>query len=175
MAIRRTVDVPVELVEQFRKCGATSAYLISVLPAEVWRVAPAWREKGRTIADIVTHVQGVRRTFARMGGARPGPAALDRHTVTPAQARRALVDSTETLAQQFEAAIADGRTRVPGQPRRLVDMLTYLMQHDAHHRGQITMLAHGFGHRLSGTDTARLWGWSKLPPATPRRGPRSAG
>lgn len=43
-------------------------------------------------------------------------------------------------------------------------MLTYLMQHDAHHRGQITMVAHDLGHRLSGTHTARLWGWSKLPP-----------
>jgi uncharacterized damage-inducible protein DinB len=162
--IRRTLDVPVELVERFRQCGAATEYLIGVLPAGVWQAAPATRGKGRTIAAIVAHVQSVRRTFARMGGARPGPPSLDRRTVTPAQAQRAIAQSTETLAEQFAAAIAEGRTRVPGQPRRLADMLTYLMQHDAHHRGQITMLAHDLGHRLSSRDTTRIWGWSSLPP-----------
>ena len=35
-------------------------------------------------------------------------------------------------------------------------MLTYLMQHDAHHRGQICLLARDLGHEFSGDDTMRL-------------------
>jgi uncharacterized damage-inducible protein DinB len=46
-------------------------------------------------------------------------------------------------------------------PRRVIDMLTYLMQHDAHHRGQICMLARHLGHAFSGDDTLRIWGWKR--------------
>jgi hypothetical protein len=109
-------------------------------------------------------MQGVRCTFARMGGARPGPPKLDKRSVTPAQAGRAFRQSTDDLVQLFEAAFASRRARGQGLPRRVVDMLTYLMQHDAHHRGQICMLARDLGHEFSGDDTMRLWGWKKIPP-----------
>ena len=42
-------------------------------------------------------------------------------------------------------------------------MLTYLIQHDAHHRGQICSLARDLGHEFLAEDIARLWGWKKLP------------
>jgi uncharacterized damage-inducible protein DinB len=50
-------------------------------------------------------------------------------------------------------------------PRRVVNMLAYLMQHDAHHRGQISMLARDLGHEFSGDDVMRMWGWKAMPPA----------
>jgi uncharacterized damage-inducible protein DinB len=109
-------------------------------------------------------MQGVRRTFARMGGARPGPPALDRKRVTQKQASRALRQSTDALAIMFESALADGQPRVTGMPRRVIDMLTYLMQHDAHHRGQICMLARDLGHEFTGDDTMRMWGWKAMTP-----------
>ncbi|HET9261533.1 MAG TPA: DinB family protein [Vicinamibacterales bacterium] len=93
------------------------------------------------MAAIVAHMQSVRRTFARMGGARPGPPSLDRNRATRSEAQRALRRSTDDLAVLFGAAIAARRARVKGMPRRVVDMLVYLMQHDAHHRGQIVVLA----------------------------------
>jgi uncharacterized damage-inducible protein DinB len=37
------------------------------------------------------------------------------------------------------------------------------MNHDAHHRGQITMRARELGHEFSGDDVMRIWGWKKLP------------
>lgn len=164
MPIRRTLDLPVELLEQFRRSGEVSAYLALVLAPEVWRARPLSRSKGRTVADILAHMYGVRRTFARMGGTREGLPPVDRRTCTPQQVAGALRRSTETLAEQFEAAIAEGRTRVAGMPRRLVDMLLYIVQHDAHHRGQITTLARDLGYPLGVKDVARIWGWAKLPP-----------
>jgi uncharacterized damage-inducible protein DinB len=64
-------------------------------------------------------------------------------------------------------------------PRRAIDMLTYLVQHDAHHRGQICMLARDLGHAFSGDDTMRLWGWKAIPadssePLRRRRATRQA-
>ena len=168
MVIRRSLDVPSELLEEFRRCGTVTAYLVTVLPPALWQAPPPGRPGGRTIAAIAAHIQGVRRTFARLGGARPGPPSLDRKLVTQDQASRALLQSTEVLAALFETALAAGHTRVKGMPRRVVNMLTYLVQHDAHHRGQIVMLAGDLGHRLSGDETMRIWGWKSMPPPPAR-------
>ena len=135
---------------------------MGALPAAVWRALPP-SGRGRTIAAVVAHMQSVRRTFARLGGARPGPPTLDRLRVTPTQAQRALRQSTEELARLFESALASGHPRVKGMPRRTVNMLIYIVQHDAHHRGQICMLARDHGHRFSGDDVMRLWGWKAMP------------
>jgi uncharacterized damage-inducible protein DinB len=161
MAKRRPLEVEAELIEAFRRCGLATEYLVSRVPAGLWRAAPP-AGRGRSIAAIVAHMQSVRRAFARTGGARPGPPLLDRHRVTPAQARRALVQSTEDLARLFEAALVARHARVKGMPRRAIDMLTYLMQHDAHHRGQICTLARDLGHRFTSEEIMRVWGWKAM-------------
>jgi len=162
MAKGRPLEVERELLEAFRQSGLVSEYLVGVLPTALWRVAPP-SGRGRSIAAIVAHMQSVRRTFARMGGARPGPPSLDRQRSTRVQAQRALRQSTEDLTHLFETAIAARRARVKGMPRRVVNMLAYLMQHDAHHRGQICGLARDLGHEFRSEDTMRVWGWKALP------------
>jgi uncharacterized damage-inducible protein DinB len=162
----RPLDIGRELLESFIQSGLVNEYLVSVLPTPLWRAAPPMG-RGRSVAAIVAHMQSVRRTFARMGGARPGPPSLDRQRSTPAQARRALRQSTEDLAHLFETAFAAGRARVKGMPRRAINMLAYLMQHDAHHRGQICALARDLGHEFRSEDTMRIWGWKALPPHAP--------
>jgi uncharacterized damage-inducible protein DinB len=165
---KRPLEIERELLEEFVRNGLITEYLVGVLPDGIWR-APPPGGRGRTIAAIVAHIQSVRRTFARMGGARPGPPSLDRLTVTRAQAQRALRQSTDDLAALFATAIAERRTRVKGMSRRVVNMLFYLMQHDAHHRGQIFMIAKGLGHEFRGEDVTRVWGWRALPDALAAR------
>ena len=161
MARGRPLNVQAELLEAFQRSGAVNVYLVSVLPEELWRLDPP-TGRGRTMAANVAHMQSVRRTFARMAGARSAGRSLDRRRVTRAQAQVALMASTLALAKAFAASFEEGRARVKGQPRRAVDMLTYLMQHDAHHRGQICALAKDLGHRFTSDDIMRLWGWKKL-------------
>jgi uncharacterized damage-inducible protein DinB len=161
MPTGRPLDVERELIEEFRRSGRVNEYLVGALPPALWRMPPPGG-RGRSMAAIVAHMQGVRRTFARMGGARPGPPPLDRNRSTPAQAQRALRRSTEDLAQLFEAALAANQARVKGMPRRMVNMLLYLVQHDAHHRGQICGLARDLGHQFASQDTMRIWGWKAL-------------
>jgi len=162
MARGRPLDVEAELLEAFRHSGLVTEYLVGVVPQELWRAAPP-SGRGRTIAAIVAHIQSVRRTFARMGGASPGPPSLDRKTVTAAQARQAIRRSTEELTRLFQTAFQGRAARVKGMPRRAVDMLTYLLQHDAHHRGQICTLIRDLGLELGGNDVTRIWGWKALP------------
>lgn len=159
----RPLELEAELLEAFERSGRVSALLVRALSDAVWRLPPPGG-RGRTIAAIVAHMQGVRRTFAKMGGARPVPAALDRRTVSRARAAAALDRSTDVLVRLFARAFASGRARVPGMPRRAVDTLAYLLQHDAHHRGQITMVATSLGHRFEADDVMRIWGWKALRP-----------
>jgi uncharacterized damage-inducible protein DinB len=159
MAIRRTMELEEEVLERFAHAGGVTEYLVSVLPQRLWHQEA---ERGRTIAAMVTHVHGVRRTFAKMGGG-PALAALDRKTVTPAAARKALREVNDVLTDQFRKAIAARATRVKGTPRRAVDMMFYLTQHDAHHRGQIMMRVRELGHEFPGDVIMRVWGWKKMP------------
>jgi uncharacterized damage-inducible protein DinB len=54
-------------------------------------------------------------------------------------------------------------------PRRIVNMLLYLIQHDAHHRGQIFSLAKSLGHEFHTEDVMRVWGWKALPGGVTQR------
>ena len=157
------LELESELLEVFRQNGLVNEYLVGALPSSLWQANPPGG-RGRSIAAIVAHMQSVRRMFARTGGARPGPSPLDRVRSTPLQAQRALRESTDVLADLFETAIAGRQARVKGMPRRLVNMIAYLMQHDAHHRGQICWLARELGHAFRSEDTMRIWGWKALPP-----------
>ncbi len=161
MAVGRPLNAAQEIVEEFERCARVTEYLVTRLPRRVWYLrSPSGH--GRTIAAMVAHIHGVRKTFAKMGG---GPALppLDRKRVTPVEARNALREINGILIAMFRQSLARGEARVKGLPRRTINMMVYLTQHDAHHRGQITMRARELGHEFSSDDVMRIWGWKKLP------------
>ncbi|MGH9700031.1 MAG: DinB family protein [Candidatus Acidiferrales bacterium] len=41
-------------------------------------------------------------------------------------------------------------------------MLCYMISHEAHHRGQVCMLAHQLGCKLPNAVTSDMWNWEKL-------------
>jgi len=42
------------------------------------------------------------------------------------------------------------------------NMFAYMFAHEAHHRGQILMLAHELGYRLPDQAAYGIWQWDKL-------------
>lgn len=161
MPPRKPLDIGQELLDRFDHAMRVTEYLVSVIPTAAWHAEPP-AGGGRTIAAIVAHMHSLRRTFANMGTGRSIGPSLDRQRVTRRQAVTALRQSRKALRELFAGAIARGEGRVGKLPRRVIDMMTYLIQHDAHHRGQITRQIRELGHALPKESTTIIWGWRKL-------------
>jgi uncharacterized damage-inducible protein DinB len=160
MSTRKPLNLQDELLEAFDHCGSVTEHLVGTLSQDVWQQPPP-SGRGRTIAAVVAHLHGVRKTFAKMGGAAVGP-SLDRRRVTPAEARRALHQINGSLLALFRESLARGEARVKGMPRRSINMMSYLIEHDAHHRGRMMMRARDLGHEFSADDVMRIWGWKRI-------------
>ena len=132
-------------------------YLIENLPPEAWRAEPP-DGKGRTIAAIVAHIHNVRVMWLKAAKADKIPEQLDRASVTPAQAAKGLEQSREALSAVIRGSLeSDGR--VKGFRPDVAGFLGYLISHDAHHRGQICMLARQVGYALPQKAMFGMWEW----------------
>src|SRR5271165_2246330 len=148
--------------------------LIEHLDPAAWRAKPPG--KVRTIAAIFTHMHNVRCKWVRLTAPHlKVPRQLNRAHCTPQQARAGLSESaarcTEMLAEAMLAEALGGRGgRIQnfrrdgwGRPWPVgPEMLCYMISHEAHHRGQVCMLAHQLGFPLPIKVTSGLWNWEKL-------------
>ena len=144
--------------------------LLEQLDARAWRAKPPGKG-ARNLAAIFAHVHNVRCKWLRLSAAHlKVPALLDRSRVTQKQAGKALAESAarccEMLEELLRAAqddppqfLRDGWAR-PWRPG--AEMLAYMICHDAHHRGQVCMLAHQAGYPLPAKVTAAMWAWERL-------------
>ena len=150
---------PEALLDAFDTNNRINLYLIQNLPSEAWRSKPP-EGKGRTIAAIVAHMHNVRVMWLKATKADEIPEQLDRATVTPAQALHGLESSRHALSVVLSRAIAgDGRIR-SFRPD-VAGFFGYLIAHDAHHRGQIAMLARQIGHPLPQKAMFGMWEWGR--------------
>jgi len=151
--------LPVALLNAFNTNNRINQHLIDNIPAAAWKASPP-EGKGRTIAAMVAHMHNVRVMWlkaAAKGGSIPGQ--LDRMTVTPTQALRALEQSRLALSEVISQALeSDGR--IKGFRPDAAGFVGYLIAHDAHHRGQITMLARQLGYPLSKKAMFGMWEWN---------------
>lgn len=126
--------------------------------------------KARSIAAIFTHLHNVRTKWVRLTAPHlKVPRQLQRAHCTPKQARAGLAESAarceEMLAEalggggRIKTFVRDGWARPwPVGP----EMLCYMISHEAHHRGQVMMLAHQLGYPLPKPVMYGLWNWEKL-------------
>jgi len=140
--------------------------LIEHLDPAAWTAKPAG--KVRTIAAIFTHMHNVRAKWVRLSAPHlKVPRLLNRARCTPDEAREALSESAAGCAEMLADA-AEGRIETfrrdgwaPPWPAGLA-MLSYMLTHEAHHRGQVCMLAHQLGYPLPKHVTSAMWSWETL-------------
>jgi uncharacterized damage-inducible protein DinB len=151
-------QLPAALLNAFNTNNRINQYLIESIAAEAWNAKPP-DGKGRTISAIVAHMHNVRVMWLKAAAKGSEiPEQLDRATVTPAQAVRALEQSRQALNDRMSKALqADGR--IKNFRPDVAGFLGYLIAHDAHHRGQIAMLARQLGHSLPQKVMFGMWEW----------------
>ena len=133
-----------------------------------WGTRPIGRT--RTIAAIFVHMHHVRRKWIRLSAPHlPLPAELDRNC-TQAQARKALRASGALCLKMIEQLLTSPPEKKPkflrdGWARQWPAgpmMVAYMITHEAHHRGQVCMLANQLGFKLPGAATSAMWAWERL-------------
>jgi uncharacterized damage-inducible protein DinB len=147
--------------------------LIEHLDPAAWKAKLAAKPSGnvRTIAAIFTHVHNVRTKWIRLTAPHlKVPSQLNRAHCTQLEARAALAESAAGCAEMLAEALGDGEGRVKNfvrdgwaQPWPVgPEMLCYMIAHEAHHRGQVCMLAHQLGFPLPMKVMSGIWNWEKL-------------
>ena len=151
--------------------------LIEHLDPIAWRSKPPGKYRVRTIAAIFTHMHNVRSKWVRLSAPHlKVPRQLHHAHCTPQQARAALAESAARCAEMLAEALDGGEGRVEKLHRveKFVrdgwarpwpvgpEMLCYMLSHEAHHRGQVCMLAHQLGFPLPVKVTSGIWNWEKL-------------
>jgi uncharacterized damage-inducible protein DinB len=155
------------LIAAWRTNNRVTVFLIENLPRELWsREVPG--APRRTIRTIAAHIHNARCMWIKMIGARHGivvPRTVDTRTVRPSELSRALRRSSEGIIELIRFGVARGGAVPPAAwqnfPTDLVHFLSYFVAHEAHHRGQLCMLARQLGYRLPAKVTAGLWQWKK--------------
>ena len=161
------------LLETYAINDAMNQLLLARLDARAWRAEPPGkRGSGRTIAAIFAHLHNSRLIWLK--GSAPHlkcPAPLDprrctmkqasvAHKRSAAQCLRMLTDALSCDVKRQVTRFSRGswtRTWPAGGA-----MFCYMFSHEAHHRGQVSMLAHQLGYRLPVEVWAGIWWWDKL-------------
>jgi uncharacterized damage-inducible protein DinB len=142
--------------------------LIEQLDPAVWRAAP--QGKVRSVVAIFTHMHNMRVKWVRLTAPHlKVPRQLKKADCTLEQARAGLAESAARCEEMLAEALSGGgrvaEFHRDGWARPWpvgVEMLCYMVAHEAHHRGQICMLAHQMGFPLPVAVMAGIWNWEKL-------------
>jgi uncharacterized damage-inducible protein DinB len=143
--------------------------LIEHLDPTAGRAKPAG--KVGTIAAIFTDMHNVRSKWVRLTAPHlKVPRQLKRTHSIAQQARSGLAESAALRAEMLAEALGGCGDRVekfrrdgwaPPWPVAPA-MLCYMLSHEAHHRGQVCMLAHQLGLPLPNEVAYGIWNWEKL-------------
>jgi len=154
--------MPFDPIESMLVSHATNnrinTFLIQNIPDKAWREKPPGG-KGRDIASMVAHIHNVRLMWLKSAAANaPMPKKLEGEDFTKDAAIAALEVSRQAMEEVLGASLrTDGR--IKGFKPDAGSFLAYLLAHDAHHRGQISMLARHLGHPISKSAMFGLWEW----------------
>lgn len=155
------------LIAAWQTNNRVTMFLIENLPLELWSMnVPGYTR--RTVGTFAAHIHNARCMWIKMIGARHGvivPKSVDGRSVKPPALLRALPRSSRGMIDLIELAMARGGS-IPAAtwqnfPTDVVHFLNYFVAHEAHHRGQLCMLARQLGHRLPAEVTGGLWQWKK--------------
>ena len=161
------------LLEIYAVNDAMNQLLLAHLEPRAWRCKPRQKNPrgGRTLAAMFAHLHNCRLVWIKHSAPHlKCPAALDPDRCTMKQARTALRQSAARCLSMLTDALSDKETRRVTRFSRGgwtqtwpagATMFGYMFAHEAHHRGQIILLAKQMGYPLPVEAAYGIWHWEK--------------
>ena len=167
-----TPDLPGTILAAWRTNNRITTTLIRHVPDDVWEASVP--EIGRrSVRTIAAHLHNARSRWIKTLGAEHGiarPRMVDLRAVSRRDLVSALKRSSAGIESLLALGLANGGRLPPSKayvwqnlPLDVGHVLTYFVAHEAHHRGQIVMIARQLGRRLPPRVTNGLWWWKPAP------------
>ena len=157
-----SLDLRQSLLDTFAINQKANELLLANVSDLAWQM-PTPTGKGRTIAAIASHMHNVRLMWLSAADKTAKlPAKLDGEKSSREAVSQALCNSATAISKLIEKGLADPAGKVPNFKPNVVAFVGYLIAHDAHHRGQIAMLARQLGHPIPAKTGFGMWEWGTL-------------
>ncbi len=153
--------IPDSILPTWKTGNRITCYFIGLLPDELWEEkVPGYSRK--TIQMIGGHLHNTRRMWIKKTGKKFSvevPESVDRYSVSQNELIEALDISSHRVLHILEQALSTEES-ISGFPDA-THFMTYLVAHEAHHRGQILMAARQLDYELPNELTYGIWHWNK--------------
>lgn len=132
-------------------------YLLNALQEE--NLAATATSKGRTVGEQFAHIHNVRLMWlkASMPELMENVTKLEKDNLTKSNLAENLMQSANAIAHLLEKGIETGK--IKGFKPHPEAFLGYLIAHESHHRGQITLSLKQSGIQLDKKILFGIWEW----------------
>jgi uncharacterized damage-inducible protein DinB len=161
-------DLPSSVLSAWRTSNRVTIEFVERLPSPLWNAAVPEIPR-RTVREIAAHLHNSRCMWIKTLGREHGiaaPVRVDQRRVTQRQVVSALKRSGARMEALLALGLANSGELPPSKGyvwRNLSldvgHVLTYFVAHEAHHRGQIVMIARQARQRLPAAVVNALWWW----------------
>jgi uncharacterized damage-inducible protein DinB len=163
-------DLRDTILNTWRTNNRITVFLVEHLPPGLWATAVPGAPR-RTIRMIAGHLHNARCMWIKTLGQElgvPVPRSVERRRVGRRELVPALQRSSQGILRLLALGCEEGG-RIPmtstyiwrNLPLDVGHVLAYFVAHEAHHRGQIVLVARALDHRLPAAVTDGLWQWTK--------------